>query len=163
MRASEILQELQKYGIEFDYSNIIKTIDSLVREYNFSKEIYYRTTLDKDINLVPRVWSLPGTFNYKDLYLADYFIYNLEHCEHYKEELESFYTVLLFLNEHFFIDDSFDLEKVKLLKQLIEDESIKKITKYILGKEPKELIRESSFYYKDEVYKFAYENNLLTN
>ena len=152
---------LDKYEIKVDYELIIKTVDSLFREYNYQKENYWRTTLDKTIQLVPSVSSLPNTYHYKDLFLDNYFVYNLNNNKYHEEDIRLFYAVVVFLNEYFYIDDDFDIEKIKLLKKLINDKDLNKLLLRVLDKKSKGLVRESSYYYKKDVYEFVVENKLI--
>ncbi len=81
--------------------------------------------------------------------------------EYHKDEIRLFYAMLVFLNEYFYIDNSFDMKKIKLLNELIKDLALEKVFKQTLGKTPSELVRETSYYYDDEVYKFVISNNLI--
>ena len=152
---------IKKYGIDINYSQVVDVVHNLLREYNFQKENYWRTTLNENIQLRPSVFSLPNTYNYKDLYLDHYFVYNLENNKYHENEIRLFYALLRFLNKYSYIDNDWDIDKAKLLKKFIEDEDLNKIFLQNLNKKSSELVRESSYYYKDDVYKFVIENKLL--
>ena len=156
------IQEIyRKYNIELDYGKFYQTVSSSIREYNYLRETYYRLSLDKDISFVPTVSGIAGVVHFNYLFTDDYFSYNLQHAEYHKDELENFYAVVLFLDSNFYIDDTWDLKKVELLSEMLKDEDINKLCLNYLDKQSWELVRETSYYYKDEVWKYVCENELL--
>jgi len=151
----------EKYGMKVDYDVVYRSISSLIREFNYLKETYYRVRLDDKIGLIPSVLSMPGVIWFNHLFTDDYFSYNLQNAEYHKEELENFYKAVLFIDRSFYIDESWDLKRAKLLKKMLKDEDLNKMCLQAFGKKSRELVKESSFYYKDDVWRFVSKNKLL--
>ena len=159
----EIIEQVFKnYSFEVDYGAVYGAIASLIREYEYLKETYYRVRLDDKVGLSPSVTAMPGVMWFNHLFADNYFSYNLQHNEYHKNELKNFYKAVLFLDSNFYIDETWDLEKAKLLKKMLEDEDVIKMCSEIFDKTPKELVKESSYYYKDEVWEFVKTNKLLS-
>ena len=162
MNNKELIEKIyKKYNMEIDYIFIGTNINSLIEEYNYLRETYFRIRLNKRLVLAPYVESIEGVTVYNDLFIDHYFNFYLKHAKHHRNELESFYKAVLFFEKNFYICDDWNLKKAKLLKKMLEDEDLNKMCLRIFDKNSWEFVRESSFYYNVDVWKFVSKNKLL--
>lgn len=158
------LQELiRKYQLGIDTSMIYSNIASAIREYNYLKETYWRLTKDPGIGFIPRVSSMPGVVQYNHLFGEPDFEYWMSHSDSHdnKNSLYDYYALVLIIEECLYIDIDTDIAKVSRLKEMLSDQDLGRICKLMLGKHPQDLVRETSYRYKDEVRAFVNEHKLL--
>ena len=70
----------------------------------------------------------------------------------YEKELSEDLLLCSFLSNFFYIDIPWKKENAEILEKLIKDADLISLVKYYTGFEPKTILRETSYYYDDEVW-----------
>ncbi len=140
----------EKYYLDFNLDFYQKDIlyyqiaDSIIEETKFLNKLISRSKQGIPSYTVKA--SLPLV--HWDLFQE---LINYYSCT-FTDKLRDIIMLAVFLNRYFYVDNSWTIENVTKLKELIVDRELNGLLKYYLNRNCKQVLRESSFYYKDEVW-----------
>ena len=142
--------DFDEYGLNDKY-NIWSIISNMLDEINFLNILVSRNKVELLNYKVRPEGKL--SFNHWDMFQEN-INYIIDYGYDKKELLEDIFILLKFLDVYFYIDDTWDKNKALLLKKLLKEDKLEKKIQYYLGadKKLKDVLRDSSFYYKTEVW-----------
>lgn len=152
--------------------DIQKTLQSIKDKYNLDIDLFYYNK-EKDISYYLLAKSIIEETEFLNTFISRIKkglpSYSVQAClplhhwdlfqdlvNHYSFQftgkLEYILMLAAFLDRYFYVDGSWVKTDALLLKELIADKDLNELLKYYLDKDCEQVLRESSYYYADDVW-----------
>jgi hypothetical protein len=155
MEVEKIIKKIkEKYYLDFD--TFFYNKEKNIGYYNLAtgivfESLFFNTLIERTKVGIAEYRVYPKLpLQFWDLFVKEINYYSSN--GYYKEKLSELLLLCSFVSKYFYVDSFWKKENAELFEKLLNEEELQKLIKHYTGLELKNIVRETSEYYPNEVW-----------